>query len=132
MFLKFAHAGLYKRDPEDFRHNYIWIQIQLKREFDRISTEYSPDKLTKTEDIEHTISFVTRQIMDMFAMAIKLEKGEIPNNKLENLRVKTKFMALKSQKLNKVLKDLASNSPKRTTNWDTGAQLSETIYSETE
>ena len=126
------HAGLYKRDPKDFRHNYIWIQIQLKREFDRISTEYSPDKLTKTEDIEHTISFVTKQILDMFAMAIKLEKREIPNNKLENLRVKTKFMALKSQKLNKVLEDLASNSPKRTTNWDTGAQLSETIYSETE
>ena len=70
--------------------------------------------------------------MDMFAMAIKFEMGEIPNNKLENLRVKTKFMALKSQKLNKVLEDLASNSPKRTTNWDTSAQLSETIYSETE
>ena len=24
------HAGLFKRDPKNFCHNYIWIQIQLK------------------------------------------------------------------------------------------------------
>ena len=128
------HAGLYKRDPKDFRHNYIWIQIQLKREFDRISTEYSPDKLTKTEDIEHTISFVTKQILDMFAMAIKLDKKDVLHKQLENLRVKTKFMALKTQKLYKVFEDLTSDTPRppKSINCDTNAQLSETIYSETE
>ena len=126
------HAGLYKRDPIDFKHNYIWIQVQLRREFDRISTEYSPDKRTKSEEIEDTITFVTKQILDMFAMAIKLDKKDILHKQLENLRVKTKFMALKTQKLYKVFEDLTSDNPKKSTNCDTNAQLSETIYSETE
>ena len=68
------HAGLYKRDPIDFKHNYIWIQVQLRREFDRITTEYPPDK-RREEEIEDTIAFVTKQILDMFTMANSLNKA---------------------------------------------------------
>ena len=124
--------GLYKRDPKDFRYNYIWIQIQLKREFDRISTEYSPDKRTKSEEIEDTIAFVTKQILDMFAMANSLDKKDVPQKQLEKLRVETKFMMLKTQKLFKVFEDLTTDSQKESTNCDNTAQLSETIHSETE
>ena len=126
------HAGLYKRDPKDFRHNHVWIQIQLKREFDRISTDYSPERLTRAEDIGHTVNFVTKQIMDMFAKACKLEKKEIPRGELDSLKVKTGYMVKKSQKLYSVLEVLSSNGPRGPTSSDTGAQLSETIHSESE
>ena len=119
------HAGLIKRDPKEFRHTYIWIQIQLKREFDRLSTDYTPDKLMRTEDIEHTISFVERQ-------AIKCKMGEIPPNKLDKLRVRTGFLVQKTKKLNALLEDLASNSPRKSTNWEAGLQQPESLYSETE
>ena len=94
--------------------------------------DYTPDKLMRTEDIEHTVSFVERQIMDMFNMAIKCKMGEIPPNKLYKLRVQTGFLVQKTQKLNALLEDLASNSPRKNTNWETGLQQPETIYSETE
>ena len=94
--------------------------------------DYTPDKLMRTEDIEHTVSFVERQIMDMFNMAIKCKMGEIPPNKLYKLRVQTGFLVQKTQKLNALLEDLASNSPRKTTNWETGTQQPETIYSKTE
>ena len=126
------HAGLYKRDPKDFRHNHVWIQIQLKREFDRICTEYSPERLTKAEDIGHTVNFVTKQIMDMFAKACKLLKKEIPRGELDSLKVKTGYMVKKAQKLYSALEVLSSNGQRGPTSSDTGAQLSETIHSETE
>ena len=125
------HAGLYKRDPIDFKHNYIWIQVQLRREFDRITTEYSPNK-QREEEIEDTIAFVTKQILDMFTMAGGLNRKDVPQKQLEKLRVETKFMMLKTQKLFKVFEDLTTDSQKESTNGDNTAQLSETIHSETE
>ena len=126
------HAGLYKRDPIDFKHNYIWIQVQLRREFDRITTEYSPDKQRKEEEIEDTIAFVTKQILDMFSMAGTLNKEDVPKNLLEKLKVETKFMMLKTQKLFKVFEELTKEIQKESTDGDNTAQLSETIHSETE
>ena len=126
------HAGLYKRDPIDFKHNYIWIQVQLRREFDRITTEYSPDKQRKEEEIEDTIAFVTKQILDMFTMAGTLNKEDVPKNLLEKLKVETKFMMLKTQKLFKVFEELTKEIQKESTDGDNTAQLSETIHSETE
>ena len=106
--------------------------MQLRREFDRISTEYSPDKRTKSEEIEDTIAFVTKQILDMFTMAGTLNTKDVPKNLLEKLRVETKFMMLKTQKLFKVFEELTAEIQKEPTNVDNTAQLSETIHSETE
>ena len=68
----------------------------------------------------------------MFTMAGGLNRKDVPQKQLEKLRVETKFMMLKTQKLYKVFEDLTSDNPKESTNCDTNAQLSETIYSETE
>ena len=68
----------------------------------------------------------------MFAMANNLDKKDVLQKHLEKLRVETKFMMLKTQKLFKVFEDLTTDSQKESTNCDNTAQLSETIHRETE
>ena len=68
----------------------------------------------------------------MFTMAGSLNKSDVPQKQLEKLRVETKFMMLKTQKLFKVFEELTTDSQKEPTNGDNTAQLSETIHSETE
>ena len=68
----------------------------------------------------------------MFTMAGGLDRKDVPQKQLEKLRVETKFMMLKTQKLFKVFEDLTTDSQKESTNGDNTAQLSETIHSETE
>ena len=68
----------------------------------------------------------------MFTMAGTLNKNDVPKNLLEKLRVETKFMMLKTQKLFKVFEELTTETQKEPTNGDNTAQLSETIHSETE
>ena len=68
----------------------------------------------------------------MFTMAGGLNRKDVPQKQLEKLRVETKFMMLKTQKLFKVFEDLTTDSQKESTNCDNIAQLSETIHSETE
>ena len=68
----------------------------------------------------------------MFTMARTLNKKDVPKNLLEKLRVETKFMMLKTQKLFKVFEELTTEIQKEPTDGDNTAQLSETIHSETE
>ena len=68
----------------------------------------------------------------MFTMAGTLNTKDVPKNLLEKLRVETKFMMLKTQKLFKVFEELTAEIQKEPTNVDNTAQLSETIHSETE
>ena len=68
----------------------------------------------------------------MFTMAGTLNKEDVPKNLLEKLKVETKFMMLKTQKLFKVFEELTAEIQKESTDGDNTAQLSETIHSETE
>ena len=119
------HAALIKRDPKTYRHNHVWIQVQLKREFDRLSKNYSPENMTRTEDLERTLSYIDKQAVAIFKVAHKCRVGEIQIDRLDALIKKASKTAQKILNLGTTLTCLASDSPRPVVNWDMNTALLE-------
>ena len=119
------HAALIKRDPKTYRHNHVWIQVQLKREFDRLSKNYSPENMTRTEDLERTLSYIDKQAVAIFKVAHKCRVGEIQIDRLDALIKKASKTAQKILNLGTTLTCLASDSPRPVLNWDMNTALLE-------
>ena len=107
------HAALIKRDPKTYRHMYLWIQVHLKREFDRISKDSTSEMLTKTEDIDSTLSLIERQIVQIFGVAESLRAGEIQPGLQYHLGARTDLIAKKAEKLRILISEKASESPEK-------------------
>ena len=108
------HAALRKRDPQTYRHMYIWIQIYLKREFDRVSEKSTPEKLTRTEDIDSTLKLVDKQIAQIFGVAEDMKAGEIEPNKQYQFAIRANRIIEKTEKLRALIEEKASESPEST------------------
>ena len=105
------HAALRKRDPKTYRHMYIWIQIYLKREFDRISEDSTAEVLTRTEDIDSTLKMVDTQIKHIFSVAEKMKAGEIQPNKQYQIANRANLIIERTEKLRVLIDEKASESP---------------------
>ena len=114
------HVALKKRDPPTYRHMYIWLQILLKREFDRISDKLTPEKLTRTEDIDSTLKLVDKQITQIFEVAERMEVGEIEPSKQYEFAKRVNRIVDKTENLREMIEEKASEDPASTPPSETG------------
>ena len=108
------HVALKKRDPPTYRHMYIWLQILLKREFDRINERLTPDKLTRTEDIDSTLKLVDKQITQIFDVAERMVVGEIEPSKQYEFASRVNRIIDKTENLREMIEEKASEDPAST------------------